>query len=334
ATLRDLSLYRPNRVPCALDLSDNTNRWGVPPFAALALEELSADRITRYPEVYTPELKEALASYAGVRADEVVIGCGSDDILDSAIRAFAEPGDVLAYPDPTFGMLPIWARMNDLVAAPSASIDELLAARARVTYLCSPNNPTGIALTRGEIERVLEHAAGIVVLDEAYAEFGEDSLFGEAPTHPQLIVARTMSKAFGLAGMRIGYATGAANTVLQVEKARGPYMVSAAAERAALAALRDDLEWVRMHIAAAKENRARFAAELGALGIASIPSSANFIFVPVASADAVATAMRAAGVAVRPFAAVRGLGDGVRITVAPWPMMEMALRALRDAVKR
>ena len=334
ATLRELSLYRPNRAPCALDLSDNTNRWGVPPFAALALQELHEERVTRYPAVYTPELKEALAQYAGVRADEVVIGCGSDDVLDSAIRAFAEPGDTLAYPDPTFGMLSIWAQMNGLVAAPAASIDALLAARARVTYLCSPNNPTGIALTRAEIESVVEHAPGIVILDEAYAEFSDDGWLGEAPRHPRLIVARTMSKAFGLAGLRVGYATGAAHTVLQIEKARGPYMVSAAAERAALAALRDDLDWVRTHVAAAKENRARFAAELDALGIAAIPSAANFIFVPVASADAVATEMRAAGVAVRPFASVRGIGDGVRITLAPWPMMETALRALRDAVHK
>ena len=334
ATLRDLSLYRPNRAPCALDLSDNTNRWGVPPFAALALEELDAERVTRYPSVYTPELKEALAHYAGVRADEVVIGCGSDDILDSAIRAFAEPGDTLAFPNPTFGMLPIWAQMNGLVAIPAVGIDALLGARARVTYLCSPNNPTGIALTRAEIARVVERAAGIVILDEAYAEFSSDGWLGEAPAHPRLIVARTMSKAFGLAGLRVGYATGAANTVLQIEKARGPYMVNAAAERAALAALRDDLEWVRTHIEAAKESRARFATQLGAAGIASIPSSANFIFVPVPDAEAIAATMRAGGVAVRPFANVEGIGDGVRITVAPWPMMETALRALRDAVKQ
>jgi histidinol dehydrogenase len=334
ATLRDLSLYRPNRAPSALDLSDNTNRWGVPPFAALALEELDAERVTRYPSVYTPELKDALAHYAGVREDEVVIGCGSDDILDSAIRAFAEPGDTLAFPNPTFGMLPIWAQMNGLVAIPAVGIDALLAARARVTYLCSPNNPTGIALTRAEIARVVERAAGIVILDEAYAEFSNDRWLGEAPAHPRLIVTRTMSKAFGLAGMRVGYATGAANTVLPIEKARGPYMVSAAAERAALAALRNDLAWVRTHIDAAKESRARFAKELGAAGIAFIPSSANFIFVPVPSAEAIATAMRATGVAVRPFVVVNGIGDGVRITVAPWPMMEIALRALRDALKR
>ena len=341
ATLRDLSLYTPNRAPCALDLSDNTNRWGVPPFAALALEELSAERITRYPQVYTPELKGALAEYAGVRTEEIVVGCGSDDVLDSAIRAFAEPGDKIAYPNPTFGMLGIWAQMNGLVAVPvptpnphALDIDALLAARARITYLCSPNNPTGLSLSRAEIQRVVEHAAGLVILDEAYAEFANDGWLAEAPRHPRLIVARTMSKAFGLAGVRIGYATAAATTIMHIEKARGPYMVSAAAERAALAALRNDLDWVRTHIASARESRERFAKEIAAIGIPSFPSTANFVFVPVRDAAAVAAHMRAAGVAVRPFPAVNGIGDGVRITVAPWPMMEAALQALRDAVQR
>lgn len=340
ATLRELSLYSPNRAPCALDLSDNTNRWGVPPFAALALEELSVERVTRYPQVYTPELKAALAEYASVRSDEVVVGCGSDDVLDSAIRAFAEPGDRIAYPNPTFGMLGIWAQMNGLLAMPvptpnpyAVDIDALLATRARITYLCSPNNPTGLSLSRAEIERIVDHAAGIVILDEAYAEFANDGWLAEAPRHPRLIVTRTMSKAFGLAGVRIGYAVAEASTIAHIEKARGPYMVSAAAERAALAALRNDLEWVRTHIASARESRERFGKALAAVGIASFPSTANFVFVPVRDAAVVAEHMRAAGVAVRPFPAVNGIGDGVRITVAPWPMMETAIAALRDAVQ-
>lgn len=339
ATLRGLALYDPKRAPCALDLSDNTNRWGVPPSAERALRNVDAERVTRYPAVYTPDLERALAEYAGVRAEEIAVGCGSDDVLDSAIRAFAEPGDTLAYPDPTFGMLPLWAQMNGLIAAPlptrdphDVDIDALLATRARVTYVCSPNNPTGIALSRSDIARLVEHAAGIVVLDEAYAEFARDGWIAEAPRHPRLIVTRTMSKAFGLAGLRIGYAAAAASTIMQIEKARGPYMVSAIAEQVALAALRNDLQWVRTHVAAAKESRVRFRAELSAAGIPSLPSEANFVLVPVHDAAAVAAQMRAAGVAVRPFPRLCGIGEGVRITVAPWPMMDTALHALRNAM--
>jgi histidinol dehydrogenase len=339
-TLRSLSLYEPNRAPCTLDLSDNTNRWGVPPTAERALRGVDTERITRYPSVYTPELKRALAEYAGVGVEEIAVGCGSDDVLDSAIRAFAEPGDTLAFPDPTFGMLPLWAQMNGLVAAPvptsdphSIDIDALLATRARVTYVCSPNNPTGLALSRSDVHRLVEHTAGIVILDEAYAEFANDGWIADAPRHPRLIVTRTMSKAFGLAGLRVGYAAAAASTITQIEKARGPYMVGGVAERVALAALRDDLEWVRAHIVAAKEIRTRFRAELSAAGIPSLPSDANFVLVPVTDAGAVAAQMRSAGVAVRPFPRLFGIGDAVRITVAPWPVMETALQALRSAVR-
>jgi len=340
ATLRSLSLYEPNRAPCAIDLSDNTNRWGAPPAAERMLRNVEGERITRYPSVYTPELKRALAEYAGVRGEEIAVGCGSDDVLDSAIRAFAEPGDALAFPDPTFGMLPLWARMNGLVAAPvptpdphAIDIDALLAVRARVTYICSPNNPTGLALSRSDIQRLIQNAAGIVILDEAYAEFASGGWLAEAPSHPRLIVTRTMSKAFGLAGLRIGYAAGSASTITQIEKARGPYMVSGLAERVAIEALRNDLEWVRTHIAAAKESRTRFKAELDAAGIPSLSSDANFVLVPVADASAVAMHMRTAGVAVRPFPRLCGIGDGVRITVAPWQTMETALQALRSAVR-
>jgi histidinol-phosphate aminotransferase len=311
----------------------------VPPAAERALRSVDAERITRYPSVYTPELKRALAEYAGVRDDEMTVGCGSDDVLDSAIRAFADPGDTLAYPDPTFGMLPLWAQMNGLVAAPvpmddphTLNVDALLATRARVIYLCSPNNPTGIALPRADVARLVEHAAGIVILDEAYAEFANDGWMAEAPRHSRLVVTRTMSKAFGLAGLRIGYAAAAASIITQIEKARGPYMVGAVAERAGLEALRNDVEWVRTHVAAARESRARFRAELDAAGIPSLPSDANFVLVSVGDAMAVAAHMRAAGVAVRPFQRLNGIGDGVRITVAPWAMMDTALRALCDAV--
>jgi histidinol-phosphate aminotransferase len=233
--------------------------------------------------------------------------------------------------------------MNGLVAAPVpmpnprnprvVDIDALLATRARITCLCSPNNPTGLAVPRADILRLVEHAAGIVVLDEAYAEFADDGWISEAPRHPRLVVTRTMSKAFGLAGLRIGYACAAAQTITQIEKARGPYMVSGIAEQAALAALRDDLEWVRAHIVAAKESRAQFSAELTAAEIPFLSSDANFVLVPVADAAVVAKHMRSAGVAVRPFPGLYGIGDAVRITVGPLPMMAAALQALRSAVQ-
>jgi len=340
ASYRALGLYDPLREPCEVDLSDNTNLFGVPPSAGRALAELAGPAVTRYPAVYARELKRALADYAGVAPEAVVTGCGSDDVLDSAIRAFSEPGDTIAFADPTFAMLPVFARMNGLVARTvpfradgDVDADALLATGARVTYLCSPNNPTGAACSAATIARVVDGAAGVVIVDEAYIEFAAPhaSLAALAPRRANLLVARTLSKAFGLAGLRVGYAVGAPPLVADVEKSRGPYKVSGPAERAAIAALESDRAWVGAHVAEVVANRARFATALRDAGRTVAPSDANFVLVRVADAAAAAAAMRARGVAVRPFPGLTGVGDAVRITIGPWPMMERALAALTEA---
>jgi len=338
ASYREISLYAPDRAPCAIDLSDNTNLFGVPPTALETLRSAAESTVTRYPTLYAGGLKVAIARYAGVQPDEVVTGCGSDDVLDSAIRAFAEPGEIIAMPEPTFAMIPIFARMNALtpVAVPllpgyDIDAEALLATGARVIYICSPNNPTGTEASTGAVRRILREARGLVILDEAYAEFAGRGYIAEAPRHGRLLVVRTLSKAFGLAGLRIGYATGAADLVAAVEKSRGPYKVNALAERAAVAALEADRAWVATHIADAVRNRDRFIAELRGLGLEPLPSTANFVLVPIPGAAAIGAAMREAGVAVRPMPGLPGIGDALRISIGPWPMMDSALEALRSA---
>ena len=340
AAYRAITLYAPDRTPCEIDLSDNTNLFGLPPAARRALREAEPQSTTRYPSLYAGALKSALARYVGVDPAEITTGCGSDDVLDSAIRAFTEPGDRIAYPEPTFPMVPIFARMNGLeaVAVPPADgleidVDALMEAGARILYLCSPNNPTGIAARPPAIERVLREARGLIVLDEAYVEFAERSFAREAPGHGRLLVTRTLSKAFGLAGLRIGYGIGARDLVADVEKSRGPYKVNALAERAAAAALNEELDWVRERIAEVVANRARFTEALRKLGLAPLPSAANFVLVPVSDSAALASAMRRQGVAVRPFAALPRIGDALRITIGPWPMMEAALSALERGLR-
>jgi histidinol-phosphate aminotransferase len=265
-----IELYAPNRAPCRIDLSDNTNLWGVPPDALAALHAAAVASITRYPALYAGSLKRALAGYAGVGEQHVVTGCGSDDVLDSAMRAFAEPGERVACPVPSFAMIPIFARMNGLepVEVPlgrdfGLDADAMLDTGARIIYVCSPNNPTGTLLERRAVERVIERAPGVVIVDEAYAEFvggGMDRDAGflrAAAGLPNVLVVRTMSKAFGLAGLRIGYATGSAALVAEVEKSRGPYKVNALAEQAAVAALTTDRAWVAARVQDALASRER-----------------------------------------------------------------------------
>lgn len=343
-----ITLYAPDRRPCAIDLSDNTNLWGAPPSAQRVVHESVSPSLTRYPQLYAGTLKQALATYLGVTPDRIVTGCGSDDVLDSAIRAFAEPGDRIAIPDPSFAMLPIFARMNSLepVLVPltttyDVDVDATLATNAKVVYLCSPNNPTGTALARESIQAIVDGARGLVIIDEAYAEFAGANVLDFAARSDRVLIARTMSKAFGLAGLRIGYATGAPSLVQEVEKSRGPYKVSGLAERAAVATLTDDMDWVRTNVNAAIANRARFDSALASLGLNALPSSANFVLVPIAGAARIGAALRERGIAVRPFegltaqpgtALAATSGDALRITIGPWEMLETALRQLGELI--
>ena len=342
-TYRAISLYAPDRAPCRIDLSDNTNTWGVAPAVEEAIRHAAIASVTRYPNLYAAALKEALGRYLGVAADRIVTGCGSDDVLDSAIRAFAEPGDAIVYPDPSFAMIPIFARMNGLRPIPvrltdslDLDADAMLDAGARIIYVCSPNNPTAGSMSRAAVERIVERAPGIVIIDEAYAEFASGHFLDLLAGSERVLVARTMSKAFGLAGLRVGYAAGAPALVAEVEKSRGPYKVSALAERAALAALGEGLPWAQSHVGEAIANRERLAEALRSRGLSPLPSAANFVLVPVARANERAKRMRALGVAVRPFEGLPPLGgrlaatggSALRISVGPWAMIEAALDAL------
>ncbi len=344
----EISLYAPDRRPCSIDLSDNTNLWGGPPSAARTLREVASASTTRYPELYAGSLKDALAEYIGVGTDQIVTGCGSDDVLDSAIRAFAEPGDRVAVPDPSFAMIPIFARMNSLepVLVPLTStydvdVERTLHAEARITYLCSPNNPTGSSFSRKSIEEIVNRAPGLVIVDEAYAEFAGCTVTDLLERSDRLLITRTMSKAFGLAGLRVGYAIGAPDLIREVEKSRGPYKVSGIAERVAVSTLRDDMAWVRTNVQAAIANRTRLIDSLRDLGVDALPSSANFVLAPVPNAARIAHELRSRGIAVRPFeglACAPGTslattgGDALRITVGPWELLTPALDALREVL--
>ncbi|MDQ6738437.1 MAG: histidinol-phosphate transaminase [Gemmatimonadota bacterium] len=338
-TYRTISLYAPNRAPAEVDLSDNTNLWGIPPAAARAIVGSASSAVTRYPALYAADAKKAIADYVGVDTDMVVTGCGSDDVLDSAIRAFGDPGDAVAYPDPSFAMIPIFAQMNGLRSvgipltdAHDADAEAFIAAGAGINYLCSPNNPTGGLFSRDTIMSIVEASDGIVVIDEAYAEFASWNCLDLLQRFPRVVITRTLSKAFGLAGLRIGYALGDPAIIAEIEKSRGPYKVNSLAQQAAVSALTTDLAWVQDHVREAITNRQRLAAGLANIGLAPLPSESNFILVPVTDAVALDAALREHGIAVRPFRALPKIGDALRISVGPWPMLQRCVDALSGLV--
>jgi histidinol-phosphate aminotransferase len=318
------------------NLAENTNLWGTPPAATAELQQ-SAGGVAQYPDMYGDALKRAVASIAGIDADCVVTGNGSDDVLDCAIRAFAAPGDTIAHPDPTFVMLPVFSRINSVVPIPvpltpafENDCEAMLATGARIIYLCSPNNPVPVATRAEAIRNVVARARGLVILDEAYVEFsGESGFLRDAPSLDRLLVCRTLSKAYGLAGLRVGYATASRSIVETIEKSRGPFKVNALAERAAVTALTQDGEWVAEHVREAIENRDRLAAALADLGLPPLPSVTNFLLVPTPRAFEIADRLRSHGIAVRPFRNLPRVGSALRITAGPWPVMERVLHAVR-----
>ena len=353
AEMASLPLYAPDVADCAVDVSDNTNLWGMPPAARAAMAAMDPASLSRYPSLYGAPLREAILSYAGLARVEglnVVTGCGSDDVLDATMRAFARPGARIAFSSPTFSMIPTFARLNGIepVAIPftdafDVDIERLLGCDAEITYLCTPNNPTATALSRAAVEQVVERARGIVVIDEAYAEFAPETFMDLVSRSPKLIVARTFSKAFGMAGLRVGYGVAQSELADLVARARGPYKVNAVAERAALAALQDEagaLGWVRTHAQLAIEVRGRLSAELSRIGLVPFPSAANFVCVPTPHGVLLARKLRERGVLVRALSGLpRDLaplatsgGQALRVGVGPWETMQRVIDTLEDVL--
>jgi histidinol-phosphate aminotransferase len=336
ATSRELVRYSETERGCRIDLSDNTNLWGSPPSVARVLATLGATELSRYPSAYSPRLKRAIAKYAGVDESMIVTGCGSDDVLDSTIRAFGGPGDLVAMQNPSFSMIPVFATVSGLAVKSvdrARLVDEMASVDAQIIYLCTPNNPTGEVLSLETIEEITSNAKGLVIVDEAYFEFGGTSCVNMLSRFENLLITRTFSKALGLAGFRIGYGIGSPAIVSRIEGARGPYKVSAISEVVGAEVLENDLEWVADKAQETVANRNRFARALNSLDLTPIESGANFLLIPVEDARKIESGLRDRSIAVRAFERLNGIGDALRVTVGPWPVMEEFLEALAGVLK-
>ena len=322
-----------------LALDDNTNIFGAPPAASAALRD-DACSPARYPTALADELRTALAAYTGFALDELVTGLGSDDVLELAFRALAGPGGRVAWTAPTFTMVPVFVEHAGARGVPVRAADDgdldvsaLLAADADVTYVCSPGNPTGALASDDAIARLLAGTRGIVLLDEAYAEYAAAGAAPPPRRHPRLLVARTFSKAWGLAGLRVGWAAGPAATIARLAALRAPYRLAARSEHAAAVALRDDATWVAAQAARSVEAREAFVRALTAAGIAVLPSRANFVLLPVPAAARVTATLAVEAIAVRAFPALPGIGDAVRVTVPRVDDQPRVLAAFERALR-
>lgn len=337
ATIREMPRYQPRRPPSRVDLSDNTSLWGPPPSVRTTLAGLTDAQLSRYPTPYADALCEALAEQHHVAVDRVVTGCGSDDVLDSAIRACCDAGSTLGTAVPTFSVVPSFAEVNEVRLASielardgSLDAERLLATGADLYYLCSPNNPTGTRVGDDALRALLAGTESVVLLDEAYADYADGDATGLLDEFTNLVVVRTMSKAFGLAGLRVGYALGDPGAIASVTSSRGPYKVGALAEAVALGVLRDDVAWVRERVAEVRSLRSWFTGRLRDAGFEVLESQANFVALLVDDATGLFERLLAAGVLARAYRSLPVFGDVVRITIGPRTQLDEALELLSE----
>lgn len=332
-----------------IKLSANENPLGTSPAALAARAAAPA----LYPDPDSKDLRAAIGALNGIDPARIVMGTGSDELLHIAAQAYAGVGDEVLYVRYGFSVYDIAARRCGAtpVVAPDADygtdVDALLGLvgeKTRVVFIANPNNPTGSFLPRGEIARI--HAAlpadVLLVIDQAYGEYlapeNDDGALSLAAAHGNVLVTRTFSKIYGLAGERIGWATGAPALIDTLNRIRGPFNVSSTGQAMALAAVGD-----QGFVAHAREHnrveRARFVAALGALGnhgLRPLPSEANFVLVlfdGALSAEAAYSGLAERGYIVR-WLPGQGLPQALRFTIGTAAQMDAIAAALRDMAEQ
>jgi len=329
--VRALPAYVPGARPAAgrpmWKLSSNENPYPPLPSVARAIAAGAAE-VNRYPDMYASDVAVAYARYVGLDPAQVVVGTGSVAMLSHVLQAVVRPGEEVVYAWRSFEAYPIAIAVAGGVGVPvplTADARHDLPAMAaaitsatRVVLLCTPNNPTGPALHAAELDAFLAQVPRhvVVVLDEAYLEFVRDPQAPDAlavlAAHPNVVVLRTMSKAFGLAGLRVGFALAAPELAAAIRAVATPFGVAGLAQVAALASLEPEaLAELAQRVDALVAERDRVTAALAAQGWDLPQTQANFVWFPLGAAtEQRAAEAKAAGLLVRPFA-----GEGIRVSI-------------------
>lgn len=332
---------KPPSYPAAaagfLRMDANTNLYGPNPAIEAALRDGATADLNHYPSGTSDELRAALARLHEVTPDEVLVGDGSDEVLDTLTKAFIDPDDVVAMPVPTFVMYAFYGRINfariaevPLKVGWELNVDALLRADAKITFLASPNNPTGNKFDREDIERLIQRSNGIVVVDEAYADFCGQDFVRRTREFENLVVSRTFSKSYGLAGLRVGYAVAPKAIIERMMVVKTPFTVGSFAERVALAALANPayVEESRKMVLA---ERGWLADQLKRLGLRPHSTDANFMLVDTTGpAKPVVQKLRERKILVRDMSDFRGLANSFRMTIGRREHNEQLVAALRE----
>ena len=342
--VKSLTPYVPGEQPKLANLvklNTNENPYGPSPKVLAAIRGEVGDTLRLYPDPQAARLKAAIAGYYGnIRSNQVFVGNGSDEVLAHIFLALLKHERPILFPDITYSFYPVYARLYG-IAYESVPLTESFEIRPQ-DYLRpnggiifpNPNAPTGRALALADIERIVAgNAESVVVIDEAYVDFGAESAVSLVNAHPNLLVVHTLSKSRSLAGLRVGFAVGHADLVEALERVKdsfNSYPLDRLAIAGATAAI-EDREWFERTRQAVIKSRAKLSEELAALGFDVLPSTANFVFArhPRHDGGELAQQLRSRSIIVRHFRQPR-IDQFLRITVGSDEQCTALVAALKE----
>ena len=343
AVVHGLTPYVPGEQPKLANLvklNTNENPYGPSPRVLEAVRAEAADTLRLYPDPGSDRLRAAIAVLHGVTADQVFVGNGSDEVLGHAFMALLKHDQPILFPDITYSFYPVYCGLYEiayqtrpLTESFEISVDDYLAPNGGVIFP-NPNAPTGRLLALSEIERLLAGNPGsVVVIDEAYIDFGGESAIGLVSGFPQLLVTRTLSKSHALAGLRVGYAIGQPHLIEALNRVKdsfNSYPLDRFAQAGALASI-EDHDYVADICAKVVATRSRLVSAMAEMGFEVLPSAANFIFArhPGHDGAMLAAALRERSIIVRHFRNPARIDPFLRITVGT----DAQCNALVDALK-
>ena len=340
-TIDALEGYQPGEQPSTgtdvVKLNSNENPYPASPQALAVLREIEGEELRHYPRPFADEFRSAAAEVVDVAPERILVGNGSDEILTMLFRSVTDSRRRVAYPVPTYVLYRTLAQMQDASvaevpfdAAFTLPVRRLIEENAALTLVASPNSPSGNQATNDALAELAEGLDGVLVVDEAYVEFGTGSAVELVGQHDNVVILRTLSKSHGLAGLRLGFAIGSSQLVAGLAKVKDSYNVDAIASRVGAAAIRDTA-YTKSVVDRVRASRVRLAVGLESLGFQVWPSDANFLLTRPAdgAASSVYHRLKTAGIFVRYFDTPE-LGDKLRITVGTEAQNERLLAALGD----
>ena len=337
-TTRDFEVYYNPKLNGEIRLDTNTNVLGSNPAAEKYLAENRWD-LNGYPNTYSNGLREALGELYGLDKDNFIAGNGSDEMLDVTFKTFTNWGDNSVVPVPSYTLYDYFVEMNggkahevDLTEDFQLDVDEIVKQDAKVAIMPSPNNPTGNCFRQKDIEEILSRFNGIVVVDEAYAEYADDAMIRRVDEFDNLVVLRTFSKAYAMAALRVGYAAANRKLADMMMRVKIPYSLNMVSEGAAIAAVKDQ-DFIRRSVEMVREQRPKLDAGLRKLGFETFPSDSNFILAraPIDHKELV-QGLKERGVLIRDFGAKRRTENCVRTTVGTADLNAILLEKAEEVI--